>query len=57
MKAHLVLYVEIEEPNAEAWFNVAARIIEKHNRMYDDHHKIIHAETIDREIDISGAQP
>jgi len=57
MKAHLVLYVEIEEPNAEAWFNVAARMIEKHNRHYDDHHKIIHAETIDREIDISGAQP
>ena len=54
MKAHLVLYVEIEEPNAEAWFDQASHIIRHLN---SNDWEVIHAETIDREIDISGAQP
>ena len=50
MKAHLVVYIEIEEPSPQEWFGMAKEII----GFIDSKCNVIHAETIHRQIDIGG---
>jgi len=51
MKAHLVLYIEIDEPTAWHWFDTARNVI---NLLEKANIDVIHAETIDQEKDIGG---